>query len=55
MRVAVLERIDNLNEYALDQLILSEERELSDDRVEIASTQVVDKKGIAAPIDLTVE
>ena len=54
-RVAVLERIDNLNEYALDQLILSEEREFSDNRVKIASTQVVDKKGIAARIDLTVE
>jgi hypothetical protein len=53
--VAKVKRVDNLDEDTLDQLIISEERELLDDSVKIASTEVVDKEGVAARINLTVE
>lgn len=54
-RVAVLEGIDDLNEYALDQLVVSEECEVSDDGVEIAGAEVVDEEGVFAGINLAME
>jgi hypothetical protein len=54
-RVAKVKRVDDLDEDTLDQLIVSEERELPDDGVKIASTEVADKEGVAARINLTVE
>ena len=54
-RVAKVKRVDDLDEDALDQLIVSEERELHNGGVKIASTEVANKEGVAARIDLTVE
>jgi hypothetical protein len=54
-RVAVLEPVDDLDEYALDQLVLSEEGELSEDRVKIARAEVVNEKGIFSRIDLAMQ
>ena len=54
-RVAVLDCVDDLDEHAPDQLILSEERELPDDGVKIAGTEVVDEEGGAARVDLAME
>ena len=53
--MAKVKRVDDLDEDTLDQLIVPEERELPNDSVEIASTEVVDIEGVAARIDLTVE
>lgn len=54
-RVAVLEGVDDLDEYALDQLVFSEEGELSDDGVKIAGAEVVDEEGVFASFNLTME
>jgi hypothetical protein len=54
-RVAEIKRVDDLDEDALDQLILSEECELLDDGVKVAGAEVVSKKDIRARIDLTME
>jgi hypothetical protein len=54
-RVTVLEGVDDLDEYALDQLVVSEERELFDDGLKIAGAEVVDKEGVFAGINLTME
>jgi len=54
-RVAVLEGVDDLDEYALDQLVFSEEGELSDDGVKIAGAEVVDEEGAVTTIDLAME
>ena len=54
-RVAILDRVDDLDEHALDQLVLSEERELADDGVKIASAEVVDEEGEVARVDLAME
>lgn len=53
--VTEIERIDDLDEDTLDQIVISEERELLDDRVEIASTEVIDKEDVAACIDLAMD
>jgi hypothetical protein len=53
--MAILERIDDLDKHPLDQLIFSEECELPDDRVKIASTDVVDEESVVARVDLTME
>jgi len=53
--VAKVEGVDDLDEDALDQLVVSEEGELLDDRVEIASTEVIDEEDVASRIDLTME
>ena len=53
--MAKVKRVDDLDEDTLDQLIVPEERELPNDSVEIANTEVVDIEGVAARIDLTVE
>jgi len=53
--VAEVERINDLDENALDQFVLSEECELSDDRVEVASTEVIDEEDVSASIDLAME
>jgi hypothetical protein len=54
-RVAVLEPVDDLDEYALDQLILSEEGELSEYGVKVARAEVVDEEGIFSRIDLAMQ
>jgi len=53
--MAILKRIDDLDEHALDQLVLSEERELPDDGVKIASTEVIDEEREEARVNLTME
>ena len=53
--VAVLERIDDLDEDALDEFILAEERSRLDDRVKIAGAEIVDVEGVTALVDLTME
>jgi len=53
--MAGFERIDDLNEDTLDQLILSEECELPDHRVEVPSAEVVDEEGAVTTIDLAME
>ena len=53
--VAVLEGVDDLDEYTLYQLILSEEGELSDDGVKIARAEVIDEEGIFSCINFTME
>ena len=53
--VAKLDRVDDLDEHALDELVLSEERELADDGVKIAGTEVIDKEGEVARVDLAME
>ena len=54
-RVTVLEGVDDLNEDALDEFILAEERGLLYDRVKIASTEVVYVEGVGALVELTME
>ena len=53
--MTILDCVDDLDEHALDQLVLSEERELPDDGVKIASTEVVDEEGEVARVDLAME
>ena len=53
--VTVLERIDDLDEDALDEFILAEEHDLLHDRVKIAGAKVVYEEGVAALVDLTME
>ena len=53
--VAKVKRVDDLDEYTLDQLVLSEESKLPDEGVEIASAEIIDKEGVVARIDLTME
>ena len=53
--VAEVERVDDLDKDTLDQLVVSEECELPDDRVEIASTEVINEEDITARIDLAME
>ena len=40
--VVVLERVDDLDEDALDEFIIAEERARLDDRVKIAGTDIID-------------
>ena len=54
-RVTVFDRVDDLDENALDQLVLSEERELPDDGVKIAGTEVVNEEGEVTRVDLAME
>ena len=54
-RVAILYRVDDLDEHALDKLVFSEERELADDGVKIASAEVVDEEGEVTRVDLAME
>jgi hypothetical protein len=55
--MAILKRIDDLDENALNQFVLSEEREFPDGGVKIASTdlEVVDEEGEEARVNLTME
>ena len=53
--VAVLERIDDLDEDALDEFILAEERDLPYDRVKIASAKIVYVESVVTLVDLTME
>ena len=53
--MTILDCFDDLDEHALDQLVLSEERELPDDGVKIAGTEVVDEEGEVARVDLAME
>ena len=53
--VAEIKRVDDLDQDVLDQLVLSEERELLDDGVKVAGAEVVDEVGIRARVDLTME
>ena len=54
-RVAILDCVDDLDEHAFDQLVFSEESELPDDGVKIASTEVIDEEREVARIDLAME
>ncbi len=53
--VAVLERVDDLNEDALDEFILAKERDLLYDRVKVAGAKIVHVEGVAALVELTME
>ena len=53
--VAVLERVDDLNEDALDEFILAEECDLPYDRVKVAGAKVVHVEGVGTLVELTVE
>ena|SRR5712672_402041 len=54
-RMAVIKCVDYLNEDTFDQLILSEECELPDHRVEVPGAEVVDEEGAVTTIDLAME
>ena len=51
----MLDCVDDLDEHAPDQIILSEERELPDDGVKIAGTEVVDEEREVARVDLAMK
>ena len=53
--VAVLERIDDLDENALDEFIIAEESARLDDRLKIAGADIVDVENVTALVDLTME
>ena len=53
--VAVTERINNLEEDALDEFIFAEESGLLDDGVKIAGTKIVYEEGVRALADLAME
>ena len=53
--VAVLERLNDLDEGALDEFILAEERDLLYDRVKIAGAKIVYVEGVTALVDFTME
>jgi hypothetical protein len=54
-RVTEVKRVDDLDEYTLYKLIVSEEREVPDDGVKVAGAEVVNEEGIGARVNLTVE
>ena len=53
--VAVLERLNDLDEGALDEFILAEERDPLYDRVKIAGAKIVYVEGVTALVDFTME
>lgn len=53
--MAKVKRINDLDEDALDQLVISEECEPFDDRVEVSSAEVIDEEDVATSIDLAME
>ena len=53
--VTVLERIDDLDEDALDEFIIAEERARLDDRLKIAGADIVDVEDVTALMNLTME
>jgi hypothetical protein len=53
--VAALKHVNNLNEATtLDEIILAEECGLPDDRMEVASTKVINIEGMAARVNLMI-
>ena len=55
MCMTVLERVNDLNEDALDEFILAEERDLPYGRMKVAGAKVVYVEGVGALVELTVE
>ena len=53
--VAVLERVDDLDEDALDKFVLAEEHAFPDDGVEVAGADIVYVEGVTALVDLAME
>ena len=53
--VAVLERIGDLDENALDEFIVAEESARLDDRLKIAGADIVDVEDVTALMNPTME
>jgi hypothetical protein len=53
--VAILERVNDLDEDTLDEFILAKERGLLHDRVKVAGTEIVDVEDVKALLELTME
>ena len=53
--VAMLERVDDLDEDTLDEFILAQESGLLHDRVKVTGTEIVDVEDVKALLELTME